>query len=220
MPLIDSTYFEDSNIIANVSEPDPDYKTDKVLDRMIIKGERDVLSFAFGIEMWIDFKPYIKSGIDPNTPQSYLDIINGKTYEKDGKKCYWKGLIQEDTKESLLADYVYCEYHTDNITTTTGIGEVAINNKVGNRVSMIPKVVKVWNRMIESLHGNFRSNPQGFTIEGAPYWIVKGCRDYYGIYPKYGEVSLMQFLFDNKDLYPLLDLNYRRFGEFKNEFGI
>lgn len=220
MSLIDSTYFEDSNIIANVTEPDPNSKTDKVLDKVIARGERDVLSFAFGVEMWNDFKKYTNNGIASNTPDNYKSIILGASYEKDSKKCFWKGLIQEDTKESMLADYVYCDYHTDNVSTTTGIGEVSIDNKVGNRTSMIPKITKVWNRFIQALHGNFRSNPHGFTIEGKPYWIVKGCRDYYGIYPKHGEVSLMQFLFDNKDDYPLLDLNYRRFGEFRNEYGI
>ncbi|WP_137905503.1 hypothetical protein [Chryseobacterium sp. 2VB] len=220
MPLIDSTYFIDSNIVANVTEPDPDKKTGNVLKLDIVKGERDVLSFAFGIEMWNDFKPYISNGMDPLTPQHYKDIIIGKSYLKDGKKCFWTGLIQEETKESLLADYVYCQYHTDDVTTTTGIGEAKIESKVGNSTSMIPKIVKVWNRFISKLHGGFRSNPAGFTIEGRPYWIIKGCRDYYGIYPKDGEVSLMQFLFDNKESYPMLDHNYRRFGEFKNEFGI
>ncbi|MGU3377469.1 hypothetical protein [Chryseobacterium sp. M5A1_1a] len=220
MSLIDSTYFVDSNMIANVNEPDPNSKTDNVLDLMIKRGEKSVLSFAFGLEMWEDFKQYITNGIDPKTPQEYKDIINGKSYEKDGKKCHWNGLIQEDTKESLLADFVYCEYHNDNVTQTVGVGEVAIDNKVGNRTSMIPKITKVWNRFITKLHDGVRSFPAGYTIEGNPYWIIKGCKDYYGIYPKHGEVSLMQFLFDNKDQYPLFDQNYRRFGEFKNEFGI
>lgn len=220
MSIIDSTYFIDSNIIANIQEPDPNSKTGNVLDLMIKKGERDVLSFAFGREMWDDFKPYIANGIDPSTPQNYVDIVRGKEYEKDGKKCYWNGLIQEETKESLLADYVYCEYHTENTSQTTGIGEVSIDNKVGNRTSMIPKITKVWNRFLLKLHDGVRSFPAGYTMEGKPYWIIKGCRDFYGIYPKYGDVSLMQFLFDNKDKYPLFDRNYRRFGDYKNELGI
>lgn len=222
MPLIDSTYFENSNIIANVNnnEPDPDYTTDKILDLMIVKCERDVLSFAFGIEMWNDFKPFISNGIDPLTPQNYLEIIRGKMYVKNGKKCYWKGLIQEDTKESLLADYVYCVYHDENNTTTAGIGEVSIKSKIGFRVSMIPKITKVWNRFIKELHGGFRDRPSGHTCSGSPYWLVNGGVDYYGIKTAMGEVSLMQFLTDNKQFYPLFNDNYRRFGEFKNELGI
>lgn len=218
--LIDSTYFENSNIVANINEPDPNAKTDNVLDLDIVKGERDVLSFAFGFEMWEDFKQYITAGIAPNTPQNYLDIIEGKVYLKDGKKCYWEGLILPETKESLLADYVYCMYHDNNQTQTTGIGEVSVDNKVGNRVSMIPKITKVWNRFIDKLHGGFRSRPSGFTMEGNPFWYVRGGVDYYGVQNRTGKVSLMHFLMDNKDAYPMLDTNYRRFGEFKNQLGI
>lgn len=218
--LIDSTYFVDSNIIANVNEPDPNAKTDNILDLLIERSERDVLSFAFGIKMWIDFKLYIANGVDVDTPQNYLDIIQGKDYVKDGKDCFWHGLIQPDTKESLLADYVYCIYHTGNNTQTTGIGEVSIDNKVGERVSMTPKIVKVWNKFIMKLHDGVRSCPNGYTLEGNPFWYINGGVDYYGVNPKHGSVSLVQFLLDNKTAYPLLDANYRRFGEFKNEFGL
>ena len=221
MPLIDSTYFVDSNIIANINEPDPNSKTEKVLDIKIKRGERDVLSFAFGWEMWNDFKQYIVNGIDPSTPQEYIDIINGVEYMKNDKKCLWIGLIQEETKESLLSDYVYCTYHNDNQSQTTGIGEVSIDNKIGNRVSMIPKVTKIWNEFIKALQGGFRAFPDGYTLEGKPYWMLPdGGIDYYGIKDCYGSVSLMSYLMDNKDKYPLLDTNYRRFGEFENELGI
>ena len=47
--LIDSTYFQNANIIVNTDEPDPNSKTASVLDLLIAKSERDVLSFAFGI---------------------------------------------------------------------------------------------------------------------------------------------------------------------------
>lgn len=221
MPLIDSTYFRDSNIIANVGEPGVNININDELNHHIQIGERDVLSFAFGWEMWEDFKQYIGNGqLLPEAPQNYQDIVNGKQYEREGKKCYWLGLIQPATKESLLADYVYCTYRNENNTQTTGTGEAKISSKVGQSVSMTPKITKVWNKFIEKLHGSFRSNPSGFTPEGKPFWIYNGGVDYYGVYPKDGVVSLVQFLFDNKADYPLLDFNYRRFGEYKNEFGL
>ncbi len=221
MPLIDSTYFKDSNILANVAEPGVSVNINQELDHQIKVGERDVLSFAFGWEMWEDFKQYIVNGMDPDTPDNYKEIILGKQYEKDGRKCYWLGLIQEETKESLLADFVYCNYRRDNSTQTTATGEAAIDSKVGNRASITPKYTRVWNRFIQKLHGNYRSNPSGYTFERNPYWILpNGGIDYLGIYPKSGTVSLVQFLDDNHDQYPLLDRNFRRFGEFRNEFGI
>lgn len=221
MSLIDSTYFKDTNILANVNEPGINVNVNEELTQHIEMGERDVLSYAFGWEMWEDFKQYITDGMASNTPENYKSIIEGKTYEKDGKKCFWTGLIQPETKESLLADYVYCTYRGDNNTQTTGTGEAAISSKVGIRVSVTPKVTKAWNKFIEKLHGNFRSNPSGFTFEGRPFWYVaNGGVDYYGIYRKNGPVSLVQFLFDNKEDYPLLDQDYMRFGEFKNELGL
>ncbi|WP_336716274.1 hypothetical protein [Chryseobacterium mucoviscidosis] len=220
MPIIDSTYFKNTNIVANVSEPGVSGAINEELNAQILKGERDVLSYAFGWEMWEDFKQYISNGIALNTPQKYLNVINGKQYEIDGKKCFWQGLIEPQTKESLLADYVYCTYRQNNDTITTASGDKQIDTKVGDSISNIPKVTRVWNQFIEKLHGGFRSNPDGFTIEGNPYWLINGARDYYGVYRKNGPVSLVQFLFDNKADYPLLDQNFRRFGEFKNELGI
>lgn len=219
--LIDSTYFQNSNIIANIGEADPNGKLDLVLGLMIKKGVKDVLSFAFGVEMWRDFKELVKDGIPDDLPQNYRDIIEGKDYLVDGKKCFWEGLIQEDTKESLLADYVYCIYHTQNVSQTTETGEMITESKIGRKVSSVPKITRVWNTFIKKLHDGFRSNPSGYTMEGKPYWYLRnGGIDYYGVYPKTGEVSLVQFLLDNKESYPLLDTNYRRFGEFQNEFGI
>lgn len=218
--LIDSTYFKETNILANVNEPGVNNRVNDELDQHIRLGEKEVLSFAFGWEMWLDFNQYINNGIAPETPALYLLIINGTTYLRDGKKHYWPGLIQPETKESLLADYVYCTYRSENVTQTTGTGEKSLDTKVGRTVSMIPKVVKVWNKFIDKLHGGFRDRPDGYTPEGKPYWFVNSGVDYYGINRKSGEVSLVQFLFDNKDDYPLLDANYRRFGEFKNELGI
>ncbi|WP_312394774.1 hypothetical protein [Chryseobacterium sp.] len=221
MPLIDSTYFKNTNILADVSEPSPYSTIDNRLSEEIIRGEKDVLSYAFGWEMWEDFKEFIVNGEAENTPENYKAIINGKDYEKEGKKCFWLGLIQPETKESLLADYVYCSYREDNVTQTTQTAESTISSKVGSTISATPKIVRTWNQFIEKLHGGFRSNPSGFTLEGNPYWLLpRGGVDYYGVNRKSGPVSLAQFLFDNKNDYPLLDQDYRRFGEFKNEFGI
>lgn len=221
MSLIDSTYFQNTNIIADVSEPSPYSSIDTRLEEEIKRGERDVLSYAFGWEMWLDFSRYIKNGEDPDVPLNYKNIIHGKTYEREGKTCIWLGLIQPETKESLLSDYVYCNYRKDNVTQTTQAAESKIESKVGGSMSATPKIVKAWNNFIEKLHGGFRSNPSGFTFEGNPYWLLpKGGIDYYGIYRRSGPVSLVQFLFDNKEDYPLLDQDFVRFGEFKNEFGI
>src|SRR5690606_38453421 len=152
---------------------------------------------------------------------------DGKTYQIDGEDRYWKGLKNDVTKESLLADYVYYLYHTDQTTITTEVGEVAMDNKIGNRVSVSRKATKAYNSFLSKLHGGVRSGASGWTAEGNPFWVVQNRLgnnygiDYYGMTGAKGEVSLIQFLHDNQEVYPLLDLNIQRFGsEFKNEFGI
>ena len=222
--LIDSTYFDFS--IANLNEPEPNSKKGTELSILIAQAERDVLSYAFGLKMWNDFKTYIADGFDGEIPQEYTDIINGKTYEIDGVERYWLGLIQPETKESLLADYVKVIYTTNNVTQLTEFGQAEIDTKVGKKASSNPKITKYWNAFVSKLQGGFRAFPTGYTDEGSPFWVIQNRLgngygiDYYGLQEGNGEVSLMQFIWENKELYPLFDQSYRRFGEFKNQFGI
>lgn len=226
--IIDSTYFEVKNFIPNLKEPDPNSKKESDLAHYISRAEEEVLSFAFGMEMWEDFKPYVAEGADPSLiPQNYLDILDGMTYVVNGEKHYWKGLRNNVTKESLLADYTYYIYYRDHTSTTTEAGEVAMDNKIGTRVSMSRKLVKAYNSFLSRLHGGVRSSASGWTFEQDPFWVIRRSHDgaigldYYGMNGQRGEVSLAQFLFDNATSYPLLDTLATRFGsEYKNEFGI
>lgn len=188
----------------------------------IDRAEKEVLLYAFGREMYEDFLSAMSDAPGEPLPLPYINILDGVMYEVDGDKRYWMGLRNNITKESLLADYTYYLYFNENVTLTTEAGEVLVETKVGTRASMTRKIVKAYNQFIARFHGGVRSNADGWTIEGDPYWLIgnKGV-DYYGIYGKRGDVSLVQFLFDNKADYPLLDTRANRFGsEIKNEFGI
>lgn len=222
--LIDKTYFKGQLLIANLNEPDPDNITLSDLDDIIEQSEEEVLSFAFGVKMWLDFKKqYTK---DPNNiPQNYKDILFGKHYTKtsNGQEVdlYWKGLTPLDRKESLLANYIYVVHQTENITQTTAFGQTKVDNKIGIQVPITSKITRIYNEFLELLQGGVRSDSAGYTHEGNPYWVVgNGGIDYFGIYHRKGFVSLMQFLYDNQKDYPLLDTNYKKIGVFHNEFGI
>lgn len=227
MSLIDKTYFEQWNLIPNVNEPDPNNRTSEDLDSTIQQVEKDVLSYAFGWKMWEDFSQFIKDdgGLEVSAPQNYKDIVGGKTYQKtingEPKDCFWKGLLETSPKSSLLADFVYYTYKVHNATMTTEFGEASVDGKVGNKASITPKVIKAYNQFVRKFNGGVKSFPNGYTMEGNPYWFINGGVDYYGICDTYGEVSLMRFLLDNKDSYPLLDTEIKRFGTpIKNEFGL
>jgi len=128
MTLLDNTYFEHWNLIPNTNEPDPNNRTSEDLEFIIESVEKDVLSNAFGLEMWNDFKQYIiDGGFDEDAPQNYKDIVFGKDYLKEingiNKNVKWVGLLESDPKASLLADIVYYTYKTHNATQTTSFGE-------------------------------------------------------------------------------------------------
>lgn len=221
--LIDETFFTGNLYIANTQEPNPDNLFFSDIKSIIKKSEEEVLSFAFGVKMWLDFKESYQKGKE-HLPQNYKDILNGKTYTKiiNGKEseCFWKGLVQEDEKKSLLANYAYTIYQKENVTQSTAFGQVKVDGKLGNVASATPKITSAYNEFIEMLYGNVRSGSSGYTYEGNPYWVINRSIDYCGVFNRSGFVSLMQFLLDNAEHYPLLNTNFERFGTIQNEFGL
>ena len=220
--IIDSTYFVVGNFIPNLSEPDPNSQRTVDIGHYINRAEEEVLSFALGRTMWEDLRKYTDNPL-LEMPQNYKDLLDGVHYTIEGVDCYWMGLRDDITKESLLADYTYYIYFMDHLSLTTESGEVAMDSKVGGRTSMHSKLTKAYNTFLYRLHGSIRSGASGLTIEGDPYWLIgsKGV-DYYGVYGRGGDVSMMQYLLDNREDYPLLDLRIGRFGglDIKNEFGL
>lgn len=223
--LIDETFFERSIMIPNVEEPTPNNRTANVLAETIEICEDEVLSYAFGVPMWKDFKEVYKTNPD-TISQVYKDILKGKTYTKDDKEYYWKGLIDYDLKKSLLADYTYYVYQTANVTQQTEFGQSSANVKVGEKASSTPKIIKAWNEFLFQLQGESVQNVSGYTQEGNPFRVISNRLvngygiSYYNEYAGNNEVSLMKFLDDNRSSYPLL----REAGviqlERQNSFGI
>ena len=143
--------------------------------------------------------------------------MNGKEYQHNDKTCQYLGLKELPFRSSLLTDFTYYRYHTINVTQNTEFGQVASDTKVGIKASSTPKITAAWNRFLEKFQGLHSSS--GITPEGNPFWLVNGGVSYYGG-GNGGEVSLMRFLSDNKEDYPLLQSS-NLFGlEFKNSFGI
>lgn len=218
---IDKTFFNGLLFIPNVTEPEPNNRSANFLDELIELYEYEVLSFAFGVEMFEDYKDKFETDV------FYREIVDGKTYQKDGKTLIWKGLVQTTPiKKSLLADYVYCKYQTYNITQQTEFGQISADVKTGQKASSTPKIVKAWNDFLMKLQGNCKTSD--LTADGNHFYLVSnrlgnGCGVSYFVSneTQCGEVSLMQFLHDNKENYPLFDDTKRMLPlEFKNSFGI
>ena len=111
-------------------------------------------------------------------------------------------------------------YQNNNVTQTTAFGQTKVDNKIGVQVPITPKVTRIHNEFLEMLHGGIRTDRSGLTYEGNPYWDLGRGIDYFGIYNRSGFVSLMRFLLDNARDYPLLEVNYSKFGTLQNDFGL
>ena len=219
--IIDETSFNGLMLIPNINEPDPNNRTEYILTELIDICEKEVLSFAFGEVMFADFKENYK------TFQPYIDIIDGKTYEIDGKTFIWDGL-KDDGQGSLLVDYIWMKYQQHNVTQQTEFGQTSADTKIGKKVSSTPKIVKAWNKFLTKFQaGEFYNGATGLTEEGNPYWIIpRRLGNGYGVsysggLNKGGEVSLIQYLNDHRSELPLLDNGTTQFGiQYKNSFGI
>lgn len=223
--LVDNTYFQGKRFIPNINEPEVNNRTGDDLQSFIDSVEKNVLSYCFGLEMWKDFKE--KYNDQSTFPDNYKNLVEGTSYEFEEKTYYWSGILEVELKRSFLADLVYYNFKIHQNSQASEFGEVSADTKVGNKASITPKVIEAYNSFITKCFGGFRGFADGLTLEGNPFWVVSNRLgngyglDYYGINRKNKDVSMMQFLFDNKADYPLLDLDYRRYGgERKNQFGI
>ena len=221
--LIDESYFINHLKISNIDEPDPNNILRNNLLALIEKCEEEVLSLCMGVKMWLDFKEQYQK--DPSKlPQNYKNLLYGKTYTRgqgnDEKTFYWSGLVDESSRKSLLAYYAYIVYQKENVHQTTAFGQTKIEGKVGQQVSLTPKITRVYNEFVRMLQGGLYHNHSGLTMEGNPFWVVNGGLDYYGQNKGNEYVSFLKFLKDNEGDFPLLEINCRYHLGIKNEFGV
>lgn len=129
--------------------------------------------------------------LNPSAPQKWKDLVDGKTYQVDGKNYRWRGLIfqQGVKKVSLLAEFVYSQWVTTQNSVMTGLGNVVVEGVNTKNVSIVDNYVQSYNSFVEMYQGD-----------------TKG-----------GYVSLKQFLKDNSTAYP--DAALPCF-DYQNSFGI
>jgi len=144
---VDYTYFYDSLSIPNIEVPEGTdidstdtsnvIQMGKVADltKMITKYDQKFLILVLGKTLYEEFK----AGVG-----AYPAV--GSTIEAKWK-ILLDMLVNRETKESPLANYVFWHYLREMAESTTGIGEV----EVEKTVSPIRKQVRVWNEMVEVL---------------------------------------------------------------------
>jgi hypothetical protein len=189
MSLIDETYFIGELNIPNTDRP----AVSEALTNMISIREKELLTDLLGYDM---YKLFLASPTDPR----WADLKNGKEYTVNGRLHKWEGLIEENT-QSLIANYVYYWWIRNEVSKTSGIGEVRPVSENAVNASPADKMVKAWNQMSDKirrlfhfLYNNADTYPEwDFYM----YWTVDigGFNGWYNPYYsynwKYGYINSM-----------------------------
>ncbi len=224
MYIINDTYFNSpKREVANLNEPDS--KSFAELESLIDEKCRLLLLDFLTIEQVQDLETYLVNGLLPENAQStnpldpdyvptmWLELIKGVNYEVNDVNLKWNGLAYSlgTYKGSLLADYVYSFWLESQVSYMTGVGDAKGNPKGANLVNPTQKWVKAWNDFVLAYQGN--------NYYFADRWFYGGL--FYSMYPycykNNQEVSLLQFLSDNNDVYPNEN---RAIFEVENQLGL
>lgn len=210
MYIIDRDYFIRELQIPNLSEMNSASLTEL---NLFIDGEaRPVLLDAIGFVNLTDLESDMTDGeLNVDAAQKWKNLVDGCTYEKDGVNVHWQGLRFESGtfKGSLLANYVFCKWLEDQVTTMTGTGEKTIAAKNAEAANSTQRYVKAWNKFVVMYQGANCSSPSRYIVRGIPF------TDYFGGQSQ--EISLLTFLSDNETEYP--DCPMRRY-EPMNQMGL
>ena len=156
MYLIDKTYFRNKLQISGLYDGNNGLETK--LDDYISIYVIDFLQKLLGVD-FEDLKANITDGVlDAGAPQKWLDLINGKTYTKDGKDYVWKGLLYQNgsVKLSILANVVYCSLMHD---LATGNGQISVDVKSSRMLVPRKNYVEVWNEIANQFNQSVDLQP-------------------------------------------------------------
>lgn len=139
MSLIDETYFIGELNIPNLNE-------DSEIERLqlfIDKYEPKFLIELLGYGLYKDFKAGLL--INP-IEDKWKALRDGGEYTYNGILNRWNGV--KHSGSSMIANYVYYWWMRNEVTQTTGIGEVASKSENSVRVSASGKMTSAWNEMV------------------------------------------------------------------------
>lgn len=193
MYLIDKTYFRNKLQINGLYDSNNGIETK--LDDYISIYVIDFLQKLLGVD-FEELNTNIVSGVlEPTAPQRWLDLINGKTYTKDGKDYIWKGLLYQNgsVKLSILANVVYCSLIHDLV---TGNGQISVDVKSSRMLVPRKNYIEVWNEIANQFNQSVDLQPKVSFVNGVKF------TDYYGGLYDNGYRTLTDFLIDFEENYP------------------
>lgn len=212
--VTDNTYYQSGKkFIPNTSDQDAGYgvASKDTLNDIIIDTERQLLIDCLNVTLYNELTIALDNL--PSADQKWRDLVEGKSYTKDGDTFYWEGL-RGFNKNSLVAYYVFCAYmqNDDSYYSTTGVKKVEANGSVNSGTTK--KYVNAFNEFVAKYQDKYREDEVSYFVDC--YGAVVGV-DYYNQQNKSQNVSLEKFLKDHPDDFP--DIAFRRY-EMLNTWGI
>jgi hypothetical protein len=142
MSLIDETYFIGELNLPNLNEESEIERLQLFID----KYEPKFLTELLGYGLYKDFKAGLL--VNP-VADKWKALRDGGEYTYSGSTFRWNGLKQADG--SMIANYVYYWWMRNELTQTTGMGEVATKSENSVRVSASNKMTSAWNEMVNQV---------------------------------------------------------------------
>tara|TARA_R110000850_G_scaffold34863_2_gene93572 strand:- start:9498 stop:10160 length:663 start_codon:yes stop_codon:yes gene_type:complete len=97
--------------------------------------------------------PIRENGLEDNSAQKWSDLLNGKSYVREGKNVKWRGLrykeIGSDKYKSLLVPYIYYYFKLQTQTSGTGTGEKTVRAKGSEVADVTPVLSRAWNKFCD-----------------------------------------------------------------------
>jgi hypothetical protein len=163
MPLIDYTYFVGQINIPNVDKP----AVLQSLQSFIDEKENETMCNLLGYDLWNAYKTEIAL----TTPtQRMVNLRDGIEYSFGNRLYKHRGLkfVENTTKYSLLAYYIYFHYIRNKTTNTGGTGESIATTENTVAISPIEKSVYSYNRFVELSQEVYRFLQANYTLY--PEW--------------------------------------------------
>jgi hypothetical protein len=118
--------------------------TPDIFEGEITIGQLDNVDVAARLQWFVEkYEPlYLRRLLGRELAGMLSSEIENETHD-----AKWDDLANE--LKSMLANYVYYYYQTDNETTSAGVGEVETEAENAVKTTVIYKTVKAWNDMVK-----------------------------------------------------------------------
>lgn len=148
--ITDSSFFVGEIALPNLDKAAQAAKIAEAIETY----EDEILRKVLGEDLFYSYQ-------DDDTTDRFKDLIDGGvdfTFTLNGKIITrkWAGLKVKG--QSFIACYIYYWYLTNNVSITTGVGEVSATTENSTKVPITDKVVKAINRASDLIGQDMPSN--------------------------------------------------------------